>query len=513
MRKNEADHNEYVDPFSIQAKELALSFDEATDENDLDRLEALLDKAQKLVLSENEPSQAYIFYSIGTAYSDFSKLKGISFQESVKKRLYFFRKSIGIIEKDEYNDKLYEPYIFGFKEILYTNYANALDECGRKIAAIDYLKKVLAINDSFGMALGNLGRAYQHYASLEYDETHRDIFHHYAYECFVDALKSNDPNTHQEAKKLFQSRIDCYDSEYVDKVLKPKWNFSQFSYDDPDEYVYRKWCLNHGLFLNTLNDLLVAESCFMADVIQLPDMITDINSKPVFHGMFSQLKQEYIYARYLYYKSMRVFAEPLYADKETYILSYTDYAQYSIRLEQLKTSFKTLYSIFDKIAYFINYYFDLGIKEHDITFRSIWFEEGGHGKNKYQYKNTLDPNSNFALATLYWINKDFYDSFEDSPNPELKRIKEIRNALEHKYVKIYASFADPVLNDISDGLALYISEEELAEVTMQLLKILREAIISLSLSVNIAEKPKREETKDNLIVPMSLMEYEDDWKI
>ena len=48
---------------------------------------------------------------------------------------------------------------------------------------------------------------------------------------------------------------------------------------------------------------------------------------------------------------------------------------------------------------------------------------------------------------------------------------------------------------------------------MQLLKILREAIISLSLSVNIAEKPKREETKDNLIVPMSLMEYEDDWKI
>ena len=67
MRKNEADHNEYVDPFSIQAKELALSFDEATDENDLDRLEALLDKPQKLVLSENEPSQAYIFYSIGTA--------------------------------------------------------------------------------------------------------------------------------------------------------------------------------------------------------------------------------------------------------------------------------------------------------------------------------------------------------------------------------------------------------------------------------------------------------------
>lgn len=513
MRKNEADYNEYVDPFSIQAKEIALSFDKATDENDLERLEVLLDKAQKLVLSENEPSQAYIFYSIGTVYSDFSKLKGISFQESVKKRLYFFRKSIGIIEKDEYNDKLYEPYILGFKEILYTNYANALDECGRKIAAIDYLKKVLAINDSFGMVLGNLGRAYQHYADLEYDKTHRDIFHHFAYKCFVEAINSNDPNTHKEAKIKFRSAIELYDREYVDKVLKPEWPFPEYTYDDIEELSYRNWCLKNGLFLNPLNDLLALNLCFAADVIQLPDIISAVGAKPIFHGMFSQLKQEYIYARYLYYVSMGVFSEPLFADKETYIYSYTDYAQYSIRLEQIKTAFKTLYSLFDKISYFLNYYFDLGIKEHDITFRSIWLVEGGHGKNIYKYKNTLDPNSNFALATLYWINKDFYDSFEDSPNPELKRIKKIRNALEHKYVKIYDSFAEPILNDISDGLALYISEEELAEVTLRLLKILREAIISLSLSVNIAEKPKREETKDHLVVSMSLMEYEDDWKI
>ena len=37
---------------------------------------------------------------------------------------------------------------------------------------------------------------------------------------------------------------------------------------------------------------------------------------------------------------------------------------------------------------------------------------------------------------MYWISRDFFDKFEDSPNPELKRIKDIRDALEHKYVKI-----------------------------------------------------------------------------
>ena len=46
-----------------------------------------------------------------------------------------------------------------------------------------------------------------------------------------------------------------------------------------------------------------------------------------------------------------------------------------------------------------------------------------------------------------------------------------------------------------------------------LLKILREAIINLSLCVNINEKPKREASKDKLIIPMNLMDYEDEWKI
>ncbi len=46
-----------------------------------------------------------------------------------------------------------------------------------------------------------------------------------------------------------------------------------------------------------------------------------------------------------------------------------------------------------------------------------------------------------------------------------------------------------------------------------LLKILREAILNLSLCVNIAEEPKREESKGKLIMHIRLMDYEDDWKI
>jgi len=505
--------NKYCDPFSNKAKELALKFDSATIDKDTKKLKSLLGEAGGILKQENDASKAMIYYSLGTAYDDLSRLTGSQTEEAFQKVLYCFRKSINLIEQDEYTKDIYRPYVLGLKEILYTNYANALDHCGRKIAAIEQYKKALSIHMDFGMALGNLGRVYQHYGMLEYDDNHRDLFHYFAYHYLNNAINCNDPNTYDAAKKCFKDTIDVYAPEYVENVLTSDLSFNQYVYDIPEELAYREWCLHNGLFLNTLNDLPVAELCFARDVIQLPSMIVGIHDKPIFHGMFSQLKQEYVYARYLYYDTLNSCDEPHFADKETYIKSHTDYAQYSIRLEKLKTSFKTLYGMFDKIAFFFEHYFDLGIKERDINFRSIWQDSAGFGKKKYQYKQKLDPDKNFALSSLYWISKDFFEKFEDSPNPELKRIKDIRDALEHKYVKINDYIFNDRIEDYGDGLALYVSEKEMYDATFMLLKILREAIINLSLCVNIAEEPKREASKDKLIMPISLMDYEDEWKI
>lgn len=504
--------SKYANPFSKRVQELSQKLDKVTISRDIAKLEKLLGEAENMLDNENSASQASIYYSIGTAYSNFSELRGVSGEASIKKQLYCFRKSIGLIETNEYAGKKYRPYVLGFKQVLYTNYANLLNRCGRKIAAIEQYKKATSINRNFGMANGNLGRAYQHYGMLEYDDGHKDLFHYFAYHYLNRALQSDDPNTYSEAKDGFKVAINRYYPEYIEKVLKPDLRFPQYSYEDPEELNYRKWCLSKGLFLNTLNDLPITELCFAGDVIQLPPMIANGNTKPVFHGMFSQLKQEYIYARYIYYSTLRFATEPHFADKETYIKSYTDYAQYSMRLEKLKTAFKTLYGLFDKLAFFLAHYFDMGIKERDISFRSIWQSSAGHGSGKYQFKNTLDPVKNFALSSLYWISKDFFDQYENSPNPELKRIKEIRDSLEHKYVKINDSFIDENIEKYGDGLALYVSDKELYEVTMTLLKILREAIISLSLCVNIAEIPKREATKNKIVIPMYLIGYEDDWK-
>lgn len=509
----EINSSKYVNPFSQKAKDFAARFDFATINKDTVELQKLLKEAESVLDEEDSASQAMLCYSLGTAYDDLARITGSRTEQSFQKVLYYFRKSIKLIECHEYTDDKYRPYVLGLKEILYTNYANALDYCGRKIAAIEQYKKVLSFHSNFGMALGNLGRVYRHYGMLEYDDSHRELFDYFAYQYLNKAINCNDPNTHDAAKKCFESTKEVYSPEYVKDVLTAPLSFNQYIYNNPAELTYREWCLKNVLFLNTLNDLPVSELCFAGDIIQLPNMIVGIHDKPIFHGMFSQLKQEYIYARYTYYSTLNSADEPHFADKETYIIAHTDYAQYSIRLEKLKTAFKTLYGMFDKIAFFLEHYFDLGIKERDINFRSIWQDSTGFGKKRYHYKHTLDLNQNFALSSLYWISKDFFEKFEDSPNPELKRIKDIRDSLEHKYVKINDAFFEDRIEKYGDGLALYVSDEELYDVTLRLLKILREAIINLSLCVNIAESPKREATKDKFIIPINLMDYEDDWKI
>lgn len=504
---------EYVNPFSQESEIYAKKLDDAVITADHVQLEKLLNEIETTIPNVDAASQARLYYSIGTVYCDFAKAKGLSHEESLKKQLYCFRKSVDIIENEEYSKKKYAPYVKGFKRILYTNYANTLSSCGRKIEAIAQYKKAIEVHPSFGMALGNLGRVYQDYGILDYDDGHQNYFHHFAYSLLTKAVGCKDSDTYEEAKEYFSKLMSGYDPAYVEKFLQKDLKIPQFSYENIEEKLYREWAVENTLFLNTLNDLPVTELCFATDVLQLPSMVVSINAKPIFHGMFNQIKQEYVYARYQYYSSLQFCDEVHYADKDTHLINFADYPQYGIRIEQVKSSFKILYGLFDKIAYFLNSYFDLGIHERDVSFSHVWLTGLGVGKKHYGYKNVLNHKENFALASLYWISRDFYDKFEDSPNPRLRRISDVRNALEHKYVKVTNGWFPERTNGEVDNLALYVTEGELFGLTLELMHIVREAIICLSLCVHVEEQKKQKENEGKFIPSMPLMEYDDEWKI
>lgn len=402
------------------------------------------------------------------------------------------------------SDEKYSPYINGFKLSLYTNYGNAFDHCGRKIAAIEQYQKALKIDGGFGMALGNLGMAYRHYAMMVSDPVHRDYMNHFAYFFLCQAVNSNDKIVHRNAKDYFSNAINSYTEEYTQAVLIPPLEIPQYNYDNEEELKYRKWALENKLFTNPLNDLPVNEYCFAADVLQLPNMIVNINDKPIFHGMFNQIKQDYIFARYQFYCGIQQNGEAHFADKDTFLLNFADYPQYSIRVEMIKSAFKTLYSLLDKCAYFMNYYFGLGIEERRITFHNVWANP--------KMASLYEQNNNYILNALRWIGKDFYNKLMDSPNPYAKKTCTIRNALEHKYTKVYWDLFYDRINGEIDNLAFYISEAELIGETMKLLHIIREIIISMVLAVGIEEK---ERNKDNtkIAIPFTFDQYEDEWKI
>ena len=505
------DQTKYINPFSQESETYAQKLDDASMSRNIVLLEELVCEIERTLPDIDSASQARLYYSIGTVYSDLAQAKLSMPEKSIRKQLYAFRKSVDIIEREEYSKEEYIPYIKPFKCLLYTNYGNTLCSCGRNIEAIAQYKKAINICLLFGMAIGNLGRVYQDYGAMDYDDGHQNYFHHFAYSLLQKAVESEDPDTYEEAKKSFRRSMERYTPQYVEEFLKKDLVIPQISYENIEEKMYREWAVENNLFLNTLNDLPVSELCFAADVLQLPDMIVPIDAKPIFHGMFNQIKQEYVYARYLYYLSLQVREEVHYADKDTHLINFADYPQYGIRIEQLKSAFKILYGLFDKIAYFLNSYFDLGIHERDVSFNHIWLTGFGNGKNHYNYKNVLNHNENFALESLYWISRDFYDKFEDSPNPRLKRISDVRNALEHKYVKVTDRWFPTGDNGDLDDLALYVTEGELSILTLELLHIVREAIICLSLCVYVEEQKNSDSNK--LVVSAPLMEYSDEWKL
>ena len=142
--------DKYINPFSQKTEAIAQEFDKAICNKDADGLKQLVDKALKNITSYDTASQAQIFYCVGTVLSEIYKLQGVSYcEESYEKQIYYYRKSVELINDNELSKEEYLPYIRGFKCNLYTNYANALNQVGRIIAAIEQYSLALSINPSF----------------------------------------------------------------------------------------------------------------------------------------------------------------------------------------------------------------------------------------------------------------------------------------------------------------------------------------------------------------------------
>jgi tetratricopeptide (TPR) repeat protein len=394
-----------------------------------------------------------------------------------------------------------------------TNLASALSGVGRFIEAVELWDRALQLNPKFGMARGNRGDALSHYARTLYDSGHAYVMLTLAHA----ALRSARSKTaffeeeYTRARAYFKAEEDHIAAHVSVSKIRRTMNLHEHSLGrGATEKRYRSWCLNSRLFVNPLNDLgpLPIAS---HDVMGLPPITTgsqSVHPPPVF-GFFSQIKQEFVSARHLYYEGLNA-AGTHYSDRDVLLYNTLDYPAYSLATEKMRTAFRVAYSILDKIGFFINEYFALGHDLKKITFRTVWYEPKSN-KTRCVLPQ-FAARRNWPLRGLFWLSKDLYDEgFMDSTEPEAAALNEIRNHLEHKYLQLHQDFA--MTNRAPDEFCYRLSVSEFAPKTLRLLQLARASLIYLSLAVHAEERHRKKgKPADKIVVPISIGKWDDDWK-
>lgn len=430
-------------------------------------------------------------------------------QEELQQQIFFLRRA--------HNSPAFDQLPVLRRCQVLTNLANQFDTVGRFIEARMLWSKALTAQSEFWMARANRGRGLMHYAHALYDPGHTAVFAFEAHRDLAQALRHleehpelGDPGLRPFFSEAARSIEGRFDLQRIAADYRPE----EFELGDgEDERRYRMWCLRETLFLNPLNDL-GPNAIAARDVLTLPDFVTPIGEPPVLVGFFNQLKQEFVSARWLYFEGIHSDEAHL-SDRGVLLYNTLDYPSLGLGVEKVKMAFRMSYSLLDKIAYFLNHYMKLGIPEKQISFRHVWRE-----RENRPVRTEFSASENWPFRGLYWLSKDLFEKdIKASTEPDARELHELRNHLEHKYVKVLSmtvpsvpaagSARDPFV----DTLAHSVSRDDLEHRSLRILKLARAALIYLSLGMHKEEQRCRAAAgPDAILAHMPLTEMEDDWK-
>lgn len=287
-----------------------------------------------------------------------------------------------------------------------------------------------------------------------------------------------DSGEHPEAREKFissQQRASKYleEAKHNHQFDLNRWSLGK----SKQEQRYRQWCLDNCLFLSPLNDVTNL-SIAARDPFHLPSHVYPMSDKPRFPNYYNVIKQEYIAARVMLFEATDNMDKKHFSDNDNLLLNGYDGCQFGYRTEQIKIAYRLGYSIFDKIAMFLNDYFSLKSDPESVNFRKVW----GNKKGKL-YPCFLNS-ENWLLRGLYYLSKDFFDDqFKNSSLPDATDLLKLRNYIEHRFISLseYDNLEQTTDNH------LYIEKKDFSRKTLKILRMGREALIYLSLAMKHEE--------------------------
>lgn len=507
---------------------------------------------------------AQLYYTVGTGY--YSAYRAIIADEwsspHIKRAIYYLRKALHELssQKDKYYSFESSKGLSHFstahlRSKISINLANYLTEQHRHLEALEFYD--LAIDEKNAFGLTTKARCLIEASEDIYDENSRFFFYKHSYRLSKKAKSSESVSTPGEQDlfeqlnnqlnhycKWFEAQYPEYlDSDHSDTYKENFMNRKHKSYFD--------WVGKNKLFLNFTNNVITEEYAY-EDCLYLPSFSGKINQlllpseELAYHSHFEEIKDTYKYARYLFHTALQIPIETEHMYSSTSQVESYDSTFYDLKTNHYRTALRCLYSIQDKIAYFIYKFFkvpDSEIPEHKVNINSIF---SSNQKPAFWLSEVKNP----YLRALYFLSQDIHDTGEknsttnkdlnaklflaDVNYPRANVVNKIRNALEHKSLKIVDSFgyelsqkpynpentlnaAETKLSELETDseehrelvelikekkrLQSYseaISIEDLEQQIMGLFKISKTAMMYLALSIHHQEKSLPDD--DNLIV-------------
>ena len=399
-------------------------------------------------------------------------------QPTLTREIFYLRRAISNPKINQVPDTV--------RCMILNNLGNRLRVAGRFIESIEYWRRALEVQPNFGMALCNRACSLAYYAQAFEDTGTRALFLWVAHKEAAAALAPTAVYTHprdgstrkatKRVKEWIESVIDVEGMAALNPLTCPDTSATK------EEHDYCRWCLTNRLYLNP-SFYLGWHTMATPDFLGLPSHVVLVDAPHTFESFFDQMKQEYVSARWMLYEGLSV-KVPHFSDRDVPLNMTEPRQTLSLAIERVKAAYRISYSLFDKVGFFLNAYMGLSIPERHVSFRGLWRLD-----DKKPIRKEFDQTGNPGFCALYWLAKDFFEKENDEvAEPEARSLKDIRNYLEHKYLRITAD--EPATSPLYD-LAFMVSRKQFETKALHLLGLARSALIYLAIGVGFEERRRQ----------------------
>ncbi|MGO8735574.1 MAG: LA2681 family HEPN domain-containing protein [Terriglobia bacterium] len=464
---------------SVKLTKWVLLIDIASDLDDSDsaaRGISLLKDVDVALLPESAASKHW--YNLGNGYGALYNIKKVpsglrrALDEDFSRAKQCYRKAMSLGASSPHSTAC-----------LYTNYGILLRTVGRHVEEIEAYDEALKAVPNFAMALWHKAKGLGWYSRLVERPTKRSALLE-AWHLLKTSLEAGLEPTH-EAK----ARKELAELERILKEPKvPAHKHTKHIAHSDVEATYIRFCVENRLYLHPCP--VHAHEAYQDPLsVRFPTSV-----KGEFFELRSDrlalIKQEHIAARFLLFCYRSKQPDLSFVDRGTYLPA-VQQGNGQIYLQLLILSFRAAYSILDKIAFFLNKKCRMGQEENRVYFREgLFVADAVLRPELAQYDGP-------QLAVLFDLAREF------SKDQPLYPLRDLRRKLEHRCVTVRRAENSIKENGSSasvDGRTYDIptaglTDNDLYESTLRLLRAVRAAIFYLFYFVRKSDEPPRAELR------------------